>query len=90
MEYSLSLYTDTGKHMQSYTLSSLPHHAPGGYAVPLTGGSSGAYLQEGITLDIIALMHQPAPVAGDGLPQVLHGAACNKAAGQATWEVQGS
>lgn len=38
-------------------------------------GEAGTYLQKGIALHIISLMHEPASVAGDSFPQVLHGAA---------------
>ena len=38
-------------------------------------GEACTYLQKGIALHIISLMHEPASVAGDSFPQVLHGAA---------------
>ena len=38
-------------------------------------GEAGAYLQKGIALDIIPFMHEPASVAGNSFPQVLHCAA---------------
>ena len=36
---------------------------------------AGLYLQKGIALDIISFMHEPASVARNSFPQVLHCAA---------------
>lgn len=38
-------------------------------------GEGGPYLQEGIALDIVPFMHQPASVACNSFPQILHCAA---------------
>lgn len=38
-------------------------------------GGAGTYLQKSIALHIIPFMHEPASVARNSFPQVLHGAA---------------